>query len=172
MVTSAPAFSPPHRARRLVAWSFLVLMLVSAGILAWLYSVTRSALPQIDGRLHLSGLKSSVTVTRDGHGMPTIEASNFDDLFFAQGFITAQDRLFQMDGMRRYAAGELAEVIGPCQVEHDRQQRILGLRMAARKTIEISTPEDRARLEAYARGVNAFIDSSRDHLPVEFRILG
>lgn len=172
MVTSAPALSPPHRARRIVAWSFVVFLLFAAGILASLYSVTRSALPQIDGQIRLPGLKSPVNISRDVHGVPTIEASDFDDLFFAQGFVTAQDRLFQMDGMRRYAAGELAEVIGPGQVEHDRQQRILGLRTAARKTIEISTPEDRARLEAYARGVNAFIDSSRNHLPVEFRILG
>ena len=91
--------------------------------------------------------------------------------FFAQGYVTAQDRLFQMDGMRRYAAGELAEVVGGGQVEHDRQQRILGIRVAAQKTIQMVSAADRFHFEAYARGVNAFIESHRDRLPLEFRIL-
>jgi len=173
MVTTIPALSSPRRRlRRTPAVFFLILLLAVAGIGFWLYSVARSALPQLDGDLRVHGLSAAVTMMRDAHGIPTIDASNLDDLFFAQGYVTAQDRLFQMDGMRRYAAGELAEVIGPEQVEHDRQQRILGLRVAARKTIATISPEDRSRFEAYARGVNAFIDSHRDRLPVEFRILG
>jgi penicillin amidase len=92
-------------------------------------------------------------------------------LFFAQGYVTAQDRLFQMDGTRRFAAGELSEIVGNGQLEHDREQRILGLRVAARKTLETISAEDRSRLEAYARGVNAFVQSHRDRLPIEFRIL-
>ena len=147
------------------------LLLLALTILGWLYFVARSALPQLDGKLQVPGLTAPVTVLRDDHGIPTIDAANVDDLFFAQGYVTAQDRLFQMDGMRRYAAGELAEVVGPDVLEHDRQQRILGMRLAARKTIKTISSDDRARIEAYARGVNAFIDSHRDRLPIEFRIL-
>jgi penicillin amidase len=110
-------------------------------------------------------------VIRDAHGAPTIDAANFDDLFFAQGYVTAQDRLFEMDGIRRSGAGELAEVFGSDYLQHDRQQRILGLRVAARKTIELLSAEDRSHFEAYARGVNAYIESHRDRLPLEFRIL-
>jgi penicillin amidase len=81
-----------------------------AGGIAWFYSVTRSALPQLDGRIAVPGLSAPVTVIRDTRGAPTLEATNFDDLFFAQGYVTAQDRLFQMYEMRRFAAGELAIV--------------------------------------------------------------
>jgi len=150
---------------------FLVIVLAAVGVLSWCYSLARSALPQLDGKLTVPSLTAPVRVTRDAHGAPTIEAANLQDLFFAQGYVTAQDRLFQMDGIRRFAAGELAEIVGPGQVEHDRQQKIMGLRQAARKTIEIATPEDRARFEAYAHGVNAYIESHRDRLPLEFRIL-
>ena len=133
--------------------------------------MARSALPLLDGKLRVSGLSAPVTVIRDTHGAPTIDAANFDDLFFAQGYVTAQDRLFQMDGTRRFAAGELAEVFGGEYLEHDRQQRILGLKLIARKMIEIASAEDRSHFEAYARGVNAYIESHRDRLPLEFRIL-
>src|ERR1700690_4104316 len=81
-----------------------VLVVVLAG-LAWFYFVAHSALPQLDGSLRVTGLSARVTVIRDGHGVPTIDATSFDDLFFAQGFVTAQDRMWQMDMMRRFAAG-------------------------------------------------------------------
>ncbi len=148
------------------------MLLIVAAASVWLYSLTRSALPQLDGDLQVRGLTDAVAVARDAHGFPTITASNLDDLFFAQGYVTAQDRLFQMDGMRRYAAGELAEVVGEGQLEHDRQQRILGIREAARKSVQIASPQDLNQLQAYARGVNAYIDSHLQHLPLEFRILG
>jgi penicillin amidase len=121
--------------------------------------------------LVVSGLSARVTVVRDEHGVPTIDAANFPDLFFAQGFVTAQDRLWQMDIMRRFAAGELSELLGEEFVKHDREQRILGLRWAARKAIEVSPAQTRFHFEAYARGVNAYIESHRDRLPIEFRIL-
>ena len=172
MATSTPAYT---RARatfaKLFALVLIALLLGASGTVLWLRSALRSALPQLDGTLPVSGLAAPVVVTRDSHGVPTIQASNLDDLFFAQGYVTAQDRLFQMDGTRRFAAGELSEVIGEGQLEHDREQRILGLRAAARKTIETISSDDRSRFEAYARGVNAFIESHRDRLPIEFRIL-
>jgi penicillin G amidase len=167
LVESRPRTQLP----RVIASLVGVLLLLALCVLGWLYSVARSALPQLDGKLQVPGLTASVTVLRDDHGIPSIDAANLDDLFFAQGFVTAQDRLFQMDGMRRFAAGELAEVVGPDVLEHDRQQRILGMRLAARKTIETISSDDRSHFEAYARGVNAFMASHLDRLPIEFRIL-
>lgn len=162
---------PKRRLLRLWLLAPIVLLVALCGSGLWLDSIARSALPQLDGRVNISGLTATVTIARDNHGIPTIEAANLDDLFFAQGYVTAQDRLFQMDASRRYAAGELAEVIGESQIEHDRQQRIMGLRLAARKIAEMLPPEERSRFEAYARGVNAFMSSHRDRLPLEFRVL-
>jgi penicillin amidase len=152
-----------------VAASVVVIILVGIG---WFLSIARSALPELDGTLPVPGVAAPVSVTRDNHGVPTIESATMDDLFFAQGFITAQDRLFQMDLMRRAAAGELSEIVGDAALEHDRRQRILGIRAAAEKGLQSATEEDRKQFSAYARGVNAFINSHRDRLPLEFRILG
>jgi len=174
-MATTPASITSSRSRfhptRLLFYLLAAILLVAAAGAAWFYSVARSALPQLDGKLRVAGLSAPVTVVRDVHGAPTIEAGNFGDLFFAQGYVTAQDRLFQMDGMRRYAAGELAEVFGPEFVKHDRQQRILGLKVVAQKTVENLSAEDRSHFAAYARGVNAYIDGHRGHLPLEFRIL-
>jgi len=156
---------------RVLFWLLLALILVVSGLVGYAYHVARSALPQLDGRLLIAGLSAPVTVTRDGHGVPTIDAATLDDLFFAQGYVTAQDRLWQMDMMRRYGSGELSEVLGEDTLKVDREQRILGLRAAARKNLEIASPRDRSFFEAYARGVNAFIRSHLDMLPIEFRIL-
>jgi penicillin amidase len=140
-------------------------------VLLWLFSIARSALPKIDGTVAVAGLSAPVGVTRDGHGVPTIDALTTDDLFFAQGYVTAQDRLFQMDLLRRAAEGELAEIVGDVAVKHDRQQRILGIRAAAEKGALAATAEDRQQFGAYAHGVNAYIKTHRDGLPLEFRIL-
>ncbi len=169
-VTSLAYPRPRLRILRVVAFVLSLILLAVLGLSGWFYSMARSALPQLDGRLRLTGLTATVKVIRDGHGAPTIDAANFNDLFFAQGYVTAQDRLFQMDGMRRFAAGELSEVFGSDYLDHDRQQRILGLKVVAQKTVETLPTEDRSRFEAYARGVNAYIEAHRDRLPLEFRI--
>jgi len=149
----------------------LVALVVAIG-LGWFYAMLRSTLQQVEGQLSVPGLSAAVTVSRDARGVPTIEAANLDDLFFAQGFVTAQDRLWQMDGMRRFAGGELGEILGEDLVKLDRRQRILSLREAAKKTVEMSSPQVREHFEAYARGVNAYIALRKDNLPIEFRILG
>jgi penicillin amidase len=149
----------------------LVLLLAILAAAAWFYWIARSALPKLDGTVAVPGLSAKVRVVRDGHGIPTIEAASLDDLFFAQGYVTAQDRLWQMDAMRRAAAGELAEILGPDLVKFDREQRILGLRAATADTEKAMSARDRAYFEAYARGVNAFIDSHRNKLSLEFRLL-
>ena len=169
---STPVYPRPRlRILRIIGFVLVLLLLIGLGICAWFYSMARSALPQLDGKVRVAGLSAPVRVIRDAHGAPTIEAANFDDLFFAQGYVTAQDRLFQMDGMRRFAGGELSEILGSEFVKHDRQQRILGLRAMAKKTAENTPPETRSHFEAYARGVNAYIETHRDRLPLEFRIL-
>ena len=156
---------------RVLAFVLIAVLVLILGALAWVYSVARSALPQLDGSLKVSGLSGRVRVIRDGHGVPTIDATSLDDLFFAQGFVTAQDRLWQMDMMRRFAAGEISEILGDEFLPHDREQRILGIRVAARKALEVASAQNRDHFEAYARGVNAYIETHRERLPIEFRIL-
>jgi penicillin G amidase len=156
---------------RTISRVLVVLLPALFGLLAWLYSIARSALPQLDGKIIVPGLSSPVKVIRDTHGIPTIDAGNLDDLFFAQGYVTAQDRLWQMDLLRRYAAGELSEILGKAILTSDREQRTLSLRSAAKKSVEIASQQDRSFFEGYARGVNAYIESRRGRLPIEFRIL-
>jgi penicillin G amidase len=168
---SAPKTRRTSVSRRLL-WLLLGVVLVVAGAIAYAYYVGHSALPQLDGRLPVSGLTSMVTVTRDGHGVPTIEAAGLEDLFFAQGYVTAQDRLWQMDVMRRFGGGELSEILGEDLLKVDREQKVLGLRAAATKALQTASRRDRSFFEAYARGVNAYISSRVHNLPIEFRILG
>ncbi len=151
---------------------FIGFLLVAAAVAAgWFYSIARSSLPQLDGIARVHGISSGVRVVRDAHGVPTIEAATLDDLFFAQGYVIAQDRLWQMDMMRRAAAGELSEVAGPATLEMDREQRILGLRVAAESAEKQMSARDREYFEAYARGVNVFLDSHQDRPSLEFRLM-
>jgi penicillin G amidase len=150
----------------------IVAAIAVAGSVAWLKDAMRQQLPVLDGQLQLPGLSAPVVVRRDGHGVPHIQAANIEDLLEAQGFVVAQDRLWQMDMARRFASGELAELLGPSVVEHDKVQRILQIRPAA-EHLTATMPEDQKRLfEAFSRGVNAFIASHQDRLPAEFRLLG
>src|SRR5262249_46798790 len=142
----------------------------------WLRSAAKAALPQLDGDIHLSAqgsqpISAPVTVRRDQHGVPHIDAASQQDLFVAQCYITAQDRLWQMDAFLRGANGDLAEVMGPPLLRHDKAQRMFQFRNVARRIYANLTPEDRARLEAYAQGVNLYIAQHQDSLPPEFRLL-
>ncbi len=170
LTPAAPPSSRVRLLRTLPAIGLALLVIFLAGV-AWFLSFARSALPQLDGPLPVAGISAPVSIIRDNHGVPTIEAATLDDLFFAQGYVTAQDRLFQMDLMRRAATGELSEIVGEVAVKHDRGQRILGIRATAEKGLQAMTAEDRAQFGAYARGVNAYIESHRDRLPLEFRVL-
>jgi penicillin G amidase len=174
--TTVPISTPARKSRknwllRAIGLLLLLGVLAAAGLAYWAYSIARAAVPQLDGTVSVRGLAAPVTVTRDGHGVPTIEAASLEDLFFAQGYVHAQDRLWQMDVIRRYAGGEISEILGAEFLKHDREQRILGLRATARYTAGRLATRDRFYFEAYARGVNAFIESHQDKLPVEFRIL-
>src|SRR5208283_1694393 len=146
----APTIAPPARLSnrkfifRTVVAILVLLLIVFLGFDFWFYRAVRAALPQVDGTIHLSGLAKPVTVTYDALGVPNISAANLPDLFFAQGYIISQDRLWQMDMTRRYAAGELSAVLGPEFVKIDREQRILGLRQVAEKAAANMSPAQRA----------------------------
>ena len=129
----------------------IVLVLLLAGAVAFAYFVRPLALPQLDGSLKVKGLSAPVKVTRDSHGVPAIEAATLEDLFLAQGYVTAQDRLWQMDVMRRFGAGELSEILGEKLLKIDREQRILGLRAAARKSLQMASPARSLRISMRMR---------------------
>src|SRR5271165_4502530 len=173
----ATTIAPPARSsnRKFIFRAVVaVLLLLLVGFLAfdfWFYRAVRAALPQVDGTIHLAGLTSPVVVTYDSLGVPNISASNLPDLLLAQGYITAQDRLWQMDMTRRYASGDLSAVLGPEYVKIDREQRILGLRQVAERSVANMPAAQRAQFEAYAAGVNAYIAQHQKTLPLEFRFL-
>jgi penicillin amidase len=151
----------------------LLLILAGSG-LAWLHHAMVTSLPQLDGEIHLGGLTAPVTVRRDTHGVPHIQAANVDDLLVAQGYITAQDRLWQMDMLRRNAAGQLAEILGPALVPHDKAQRVFGFRNIALRIYTSQSDPDKHLYEQYAKGVNLFLAVTQhdpSKLPAEFRLL-
>jgi penicillin amidase len=156
---------------RILLAILLVVLLAFAGAAAWAYWSAHSALAPVDGKVVAQGISAKVRVVRDKQGVPTIEAATLEDLFFAQGYVTAQDRLWQMDMLRRAAAGELSEIVGEATLKMDREQRILGLRVVAEQAEKKISERDRTYLDAYARGVNAFIESRGGHLPLEFRLM-
>jgi penicillin amidase len=178
---TATASSEPRRPgvgrRTKFAGAILVVLAVLAAA-AFLYGryyfhkAMADNLPRLDGSLTVYGLAAPVTVARDAQGVPHIRARSMEDLVFAQGFVTAQDRLWQMDMLRRHAAGELAAILGSNALQYDRLQRTLQLRVAADRAWAALPPEQKHWLEIYARGVNASMVAQSSHLPVEFRLLG
>ena len=128
-IPSQPSAPQPQLRRKrrwpkILLWSclalFVLLLFAPFAAILWLRSAAKSALPQLDGEVHLAGLSAPVTIRRDGHGVPHISAASQDDLFIAQGYVTAQDRLWQMDASRRNANGDLAEIMGPALIPHDK----------------------------------------------------
>jgi penicillin amidase len=137
-----------------------------------LKQLARQRLAKIDGRTAIGGLDSVVEVRRDTWGVPHIYAKTQRDLFFAQGFVAAQDRLFQMDLWRRTGEGRLAEVLGPKFVERDRFARMLRYRGDMNAEWTSYAPDTREIATNFVRGVNAYIALVRDRPPVEFTLLG
>jgi penicillin amidase len=174
--TSRPSRRRARRWLRILLGTLVVLvllLLILAGIgVFWVRSVTIAALPELDGDLHITGLSAPVAVRRGAHGVPHIQAATQDDLFLAQGYVTAQDRLWQMDTFRRNANGDLAEVLGSRLILHDKVKRVMGFRKVAQRLYANLSSDDRRRFDDYARGVNLYIQQHQDSLPPEFRILG
>jgi len=132
----------------------------------------KAVLAQIEGEISLPGLKEPVEVLRDRWGVPHIYAKNAADLFFAQGFVAAQDRLFQLDLWRRIARGETAEIMGPQAVEADRFARLLRYRGDMDAEWASYSPDSKRIATAFTSGINACIDHMGKRLPIEFQILG
>src|SRR5690348_4310087 len=135
--------------RRVWRWSGAAAGLVLALILC-AYGFLRGGAPKLDGDVALAGLAADVTVTRDGLGVPTITAASHLDEARALGFLHAQDRFFQMDLMRRLAAGELSELVGSAAVDFDKQHRLYRLRTVAQQVLARATPRQREALQAYS----------------------
>lgn len=141
-----------------VATYLLVAVLVGALLVSLLVAwAVRRPLPQTDGRIAVPGLEGEVEVVRDASGIPRIYADSVDDLMFAQGFVHAQERFFEMDMRRRYTAGRLSEVFGAATLETDKLVRTLGWRRVAERELALATPEAREALQHYADGVNAWL---------------
>ncbi|MBI5650248.1 MAG: penicillin acylase family protein, partial [Chloroflexi bacterium] len=132
----------------------------------------RRSLAQTRGTLRVPGLRASVEILRDEWGVPHIYAQNQDDLFFAQGYVHAQDRLWQMELNRRLVQGRLSEAFGALALDSDRLIRTLGFARSAETDWRGLTDESKHALEVYAQGVNAFLKQNANRLPPEFLLTG
>lgn len=139
---------------------------------AWWKAECTRRVPAAQGSRKLGGLKGKVRIERDARGIPHIHADNERDLFFGFGYATAQDRLFQLDYLRRKARGRLAEIMGPEAIDSDVLHRTVGLAHIADKEWPTLPADVREYLTAYTAGINALLDESRGCLPIEYDLLG
>ena len=147
----------------------LVGLVAGVGALTW---ITARAMPQVDGELRIPGLTAGATVKRDINGVAQISADTPHDLFMAQGFVHAQERMWQMEVWRHISAGRLSELFGKGSIDQDRFIRTLGWRQAAERDLAGLAPDTRAVLDDYASGVNAWLDANRDRLGLAFVVTG
>jgi penicillin amidase len=158
-------------------WLILLVVLVVVlvvgliGVGSVLFTVRRPW-PKINGKAGVDGLQAEVTVVRDSWGIPHIYAPNAHDLFFAQGYVHAQDRFWQMEFWRRIGSGRLAEILGESALPDDQFIRTLGWHRTAAQELELMDSKDLAVLEAYAEGVNAYVSTHQGRLGLEFTMLG
>ena len=156
------------RTVRIINVSIAVVVLLLAVAVYW-FAIR--PLPKTSGEIQ-APIKGAGTIRRDARGVPHVQASCWQDAIFLQGFVTAQDRLWQMDVLRRFGAGELAEVFGPAALREDERARRMRMREIAEQDVSRLRPEDRALMAEYARGVNYFIDRQRGHYSLEFSLPG
>src|SRR4051794_27629296 len=160
------------RPLKILIWvaGILAVVLV-AGFLSVLWTIHRS-FPQTTGTIDLAGLAHPVSVLRDDAGIPQLYADSSSDLFFAQGYVQAQDRFFEMDFRRHLTAGTLSEMFGHTALKTDMFVRTLGWRRVAEKELPLLAPETRSYLQSYADGVNAYLaDHSGTQLSLEYGVL-
>jgi penicillin amidase len=161
---------PSSRAKLAIGLGTVVLLLVLAAVLFVRHQI-RVPFPVTEGSRRVRGISAAVQIVRDEYGVPTINAESEQDVAFGQGYVHAQDRLWQMDMQRRVAAGRLSELFGKETVPFDRMFRIVGLRRSAERIAESLPAETRALLESYAAGVNAFLAGAKGKYPIEFDLL-
>ena len=171
MVQTATGFGSLARMRllKVVLIVTALVLAIAAGGAAW---IARRALPLVNGTVRVAGLSGRAEVVRDKWGVPHIFADSDDDAYFALGYATAQDRLFQLEINRRLAQGRLSEVFGPATVKTDRLFRTMSFAGIGRRMMAEARPEASAAAEAYARGVNAWVAVLGGRLPPEFPLLG
>src|SRR5579862_1077121 len=151
----------------IIAVLLIIVVVGGGGGYVWL----STSLPTVAGAVRLPGLKSEVVISRDDLGIPRIAAQSSEDALFALGFVHAQDRLWQMELQRRVGAGRLSELIGTEALPVDRFMRTLGLYRLAEASIDHLNDQTKRSLDAYAAGVNAYINAHRGALPPEFVLL-
>ncbi|MEZ0111992.1 penicillin amidase [Catenulispora sp. EB89] len=150
----------------------LLVVLLGAGTW-WVNTSLHASYPQTTGTLHVPGLQATVEVDRDAQGVPQLYASTSHDLFFAQGYVQAQDRFWQMDVYRHVTAGRLSEMFGSGQIDTDKFIRTMGWRDVAQQEYDGLSPETKAYLNAYCDGVNAYLkDHKGSKASVEYAVLG
>jgi penicillin amidase len=149
-----------------------LLLVIGVAAAAVRYLLIPRSFPQVEGQLRLRGLDGPVDVYRDSLGIPHVYASTEHDLYLAQGYVHAQDRFWQMEFWRRIGSGRLSEVLGEATLEQDKFIRTVGWHRTAAQELERMGEADRAVLDAYAAGVNAYLERSAGKLGLEFTILG
>ncbi len=159
-------------AKKIAIAGFGVLVVVLITVLIFITCLSRKGLPDYEKDIVIKGLYSDVTVYRDRYAVPHIYAENEHDLYLATGYVMAQDRLWQMDLLRRVTVGRLSEIFGKNLVETDLLFRALKITEKSTMVLEKTEPEIKKSLEAFTAGVNQYISDAGSNLPVEFSILG
>ncbi|ARU63614.1 hypothetical protein CBW65_23310 [Tumebacillus avium] len=157
--------------KKIMLVSLAVVLVLIAAASGGSYYMVQRALPTIEGEI-LTGVEKPVRIVRDQYGVPHVYAETEKDLFFAQGYVQAQDRMFQMELSRRSIGGRLAEVMGEKMVKIDHFNRTIGFRRAAEEGMSKVQPETMNALQSFADGVNAYLEDHQDNLPVEYTMLG
>ena len=148
----------------------VVLLLVAGLVIA--VTIVRQPFPTVDGEVKVPGLGAEVDVVRDDHGIPQVYADNAEDLFYAQGYVQAQDRFFEMDFRRHVTAGRLSELLGKDALETDMYIRTMGWRRVAEQELSLLSPETLDYLKAFSAGVNAYLDSHKpQQIALEYSVL-
>ena len=158
--------------KRILGTLVLLLVLVLGGVVFFGVHTVRESYPHTSGEVELVGLTSSVHVKRDGLGVPNIYAENIGDLFYAQGFVHAQDRFWEMDVRRHITSGRLSEMFGESQLETDSFLRTLGWRKIAEEEITLLSPKSLQILDSYSAGVNAYLaERQGSKISLEYAVL-
>ena len=159
-------------ARRLIRIVAVLVVVLLVIVVALTGMITLRSLPTTTGNLTVAGLDNKVQVVRDAAGLVQITADSPHDLFLAQGYVHAQERMWQMEVWRHISAGRLSELFGATTLSEDRFIRTLGWRQAAKKDLDALSPDARAAVDAYAAGVNAYLDARRGNLGMGFVVTG
>jgi penicillin amidase len=161
-----------HLLRALIQLVAVLLTLAIVALIAFGAILTQRGWAQTTGTINVDGLHHPATVIRDAYGIIQITADDPHDLFEAQGYVHAQERMWQMEISRRIGAGRLSELFGSSEIDTDSYIRTLGWRQAAQHDLDAMSPESKAILQAYADGVNAWIKEHDGRLPTSFVVAG